>query len=98
MIILNMTIGFLQIDLLMRNTHSLKDKRSIVSRLKNQVRAKFNVAVAEIGHGDQYGRCLLGITTISNEHEIVHKTLARVEQMVEGFIEVQIIGRQMEML
>lgn len=93
-----MTIGFLQIDLRMRNTHSLKDKRSIVSRIKNQVRSKFNVAVAEIEHNDQYGRCLLGITAISNEHDIVHQTLTGVERLVEGFVEVQIVGRQMEML
>lgn len=98
MIILNMTIGFLQIDLLMRNTHSLKDKRSIVSRLKNKVRAKFNVAVAEIEHNDQYGRCLLGVTTISNEHAVVHQTLTCVEQLIEGFPEIQIVSRKMEML
>jgi len=93
-----MTIGFLQIDLLMRSTHSLKDKRSIVNRLKNQVRAKFNVAVAEIEPNDQYGRCLLGVTTISNEQAVVHQTLTGVERLVEGFPEIQIVSRRMEML
>jgi len=82
----------------MHNTHSLKDKRSIISRIKNQVRTKYNVAVSEIGLNDQYGRCLLGVTTISNEHEIVHQILRGVEHLIENIIEVQIVGRQMEML
>jgi len=97
-IILSMTIGFLQVDLLMRNTHSLKDKRSIISHVKNQIRSKFNVAVAEIDPNDRYGRCLLGVTTLGNEHTIVHQTLVNVERMVESFPEVQIVERKMEML
>jgi uncharacterized protein YlxP (DUF503 family) len=93
-----MTIGFLQIDLLLRNTHSIKDKRSVISRIKNQVRAKFNVAVAEIEPNDRYGRCLLGITTISDEHAVVHQALAGCEKLIESFPEVQIAGSRMEML
>ncbi|MFA6742685.1 MAG: DUF503 domain-containing protein [Candidatus Neomarinimicrobiota bacterium] len=98
MIFLPMTIGFLQMDLLMRNTHSLKDKRSIISRIKNQIRAKYNVAVAEIDRNDQYRQCLLGITTISNDHQIVNQTLNAVEKLVENCIEIQIVARKMEML
>ncbi len=93
-----MTIGLLQIDLLLSNTHSLKDKRSIILRLKNQVRSKLNVAVAEIGLNDQWRRALLGITTISNDRDIVQQTLANAEKIIESCAEVQIIQRQMEML
>jgi len=55
-----MTIGFLQIDLLIRDAHSLKDKRSILLRLKNQLRSKLNIAIAEIGLNDQMRRAVLG--------------------------------------
>lgn len=92
-----MTIGLLQIELRLKNTHSLKDKRSIINRIKNQVRSKFNVSIAEIEPNDQYGHCLLGITTISNDQKIVHQTLNSVEYLVENFAEIQIIGREMEM-
>ncbi|HPC36192.1 MAG TPA: DUF503 domain-containing protein [Candidatus Marinimicrobia bacterium] len=93
-----MTIGLLQIDLRLNNTHSLKDKRSIINHIKNQVKSKFNVSIAEIEPNDRYGRCLLGVTTISNNQEIVHQTLNSVEHLIENFAEIQIVGRKMEML
>lgn len=93
-----MTIGFLQIDLLIRDAQSLKDKRSVLLRLKNQLRTKLNIAVAEIGMNDQIRRALIGITTISNEHEIVEQTLAGAEKIIETNPAVAIVQRQMEML
>jgi|UPI0003A35EAD uncharacterized protein YlxP (DUF503 family) len=93
-----MTIGFLQIDLLIRDAHSLKDKRSILLRLKNQLRSKLNIAIAEIGLNDQMRRAVLGITTIGNEQDIVQQTLASAERIITSNPAVQIVQRQMEML
>ncbi|MDO9547528.1 MAG: DUF503 family protein [Candidatus Marinimicrobia bacterium] len=36
-----MVIGILQMELLLPDTHSLKDKRSVLSRIKNGVRKQF---------------------------------------------------------
>ncbi len=93
-----MTIGLLQMDLLLRSPQSLKDKRSLISRIKNQVRAKFNVAIAELEYGDQYRRCLLGVTTLSNESSIVQQILSEVEKLIERTFEVQLIDSKMEMM
>ena len=93
-----MTIGFLQIDLVLLATKSLKDKRSIISRIKNQVRSKFNISIAEIDHGDKLGRSLVGITTVSNDSKIVHNTLIKVEEFIETNFNVQLIERKIELL
>ncbi|MFA4838885.1 MAG: DUF503 domain-containing protein [Candidatus Neomarinimicrobiota bacterium] len=93
-----MTIGLLQMDLLLPMTRSLKDKRSVLSRLKNQVRNKFNVAISELGMGDEMSRSQIGIATISNDPSIVHDILQQTEQFIETRFEVQVIGRRIEML
>lgn len=92
-----MTIGLLQVEMLFRNTNSLKDKRSVLSRIKNQVRNKFNVALAELKYGDQWGRTLLGITTISNDGKIVHQILDEVETFLENQFPIQILNRKVEL-
>lgn len=92
-----MTIGFLQIGLMLPDTKSLKDKRSIISRIKNQIRNKFNVSIAEIGHGDKLGRSLVGITTISNDNKIVHNTLIKVEDFIETNFNVRLTERKIEL-
>jgi len=43
-------IGVLTLELRLENSHSLKDKRHVVQSLKDRLRGKFNVAVAEIDY------------------------------------------------
>jgi len=93
-----MTIGLLRMDLLLPMTRSLKDKRSILSRLKNQVRNKFNVAISELGMGDEMSRSQIGIATISNDSSVAHDILRQTEQFIETHFEVQVVGRRIEML
>jgi len=93
-----MTTGLLQMDLLLPTTRSLKDKRSILSRLKNQVRSRFNVAISELRMGDEMSRSQIGIVTISNDPSVVHDILRKAEQFIENRFEVQVIGRRIEML
>jgi len=92
-----MTIGLLQLEMLLPETRSLKDKRSVLSRIKNQVRNKFNVAIAELKYGDQWGRTLLGITTISNDGKIVQQILDEVENCIENQFPIQILNRKVEL-
>ena len=40
------TIGVLTLEIVLQNSHSLKDKRHVVKSLKDRLRGKFNVAVA----------------------------------------------------
>src|SRR6476646_3431773 len=50
------TIGVLTLELRLENSHSLKDKRHVVKSLKDRLRHKFNVAVAEIEYQDLWKR------------------------------------------
>ena len=50
------SIGVITFELRIDDAHSLKDKRHYVKSLKDRLRAKFNVAVAEIGDQDVWQR------------------------------------------
>lgn len=93
-----MVIGILQMDILLPESHSLKDKRSVLSHIKNRVRKQFNVSVAELRYHDQFSRTLLGVVTINNETKIINQVLNRVEQLLESLADIQILNRKMEML
>ena len=93
-----MVIGILQMDILLTDTQSLKDKRSILSRIKNQVRNKFNVSVAVLKYGNLIGRALLGIACINNDSRIVHQVLRQVENVVENQPGVQVLERKVELI
>ncbi|MFY9726382.1 MAG: DUF503 domain-containing protein [Bryobacteraceae bacterium] len=72
-------VGVLTLELRLEQSHSLKDKRHVVEGLKARLRAKFNVAVAEIDHQDLWQRAALAAVTVSSDHVHAEKVLRSVE-------------------
>ena len=80
-----MHIALLQIELHIPDSHSLKDKRSVLKRLTNLLRTHHNVAVAEIGQHDTWQTAHLGLVTINNKTDGVDGILRRVIQDIGEF-------------
>jgi uncharacterized protein YlxP (DUF503 family) len=72
-------IGVLTLELRMENSHSLKDKRHVVKSLKDRLRNKFNVAVAEIDYQDLWQRAAVAAVTVSSDHGHAERLLQSVE-------------------
>ena len=73
-----MPVGLLTLELHIQHAQSLKDKRQVLRSLKDKLRAKFNVAVAELEYHDTWQRSVVGIVTISNEEHHVEESLQQV--------------------
>jgi uncharacterized protein YlxP (DUF503 family) len=73
------SIGVLTLELRLEDSHSLKEKRHVVESLKNRLRHKFNVAVAEIDHQDLWQRAAVAAVTVSSDHVHAEKVLRSVE-------------------
>jgi len=73
-----MPVGVLTLEIQLPYAHSLKDKRSVVQSLRNRLRARFNVAVAELDHQDVWQRATLGVTSISNSQLLLESLLQQV--------------------
>ena len=61
-----MPIGLLTLEIYIPDAHSLKDKRQVLRSLKDRLRARFNVAVAELDHQDTWQRAQVGVVSLSN--------------------------------
>ena len=57
-------IGVITFELHIEDAHSLKDKRHYVKGLKDRLRSKFNVAVAEIGDQDVWQHGLVAAVSV----------------------------------
>jgi len=93
-----MVIGLLQLELLLNDTNSLKNKRSVLSRLRSQVRKKYNVSFSEVGQHDLWGRTEIAFTTASTDSKSIDRMFTSLEKLVEKFPAVSIISRHMELL
>lgn len=93
-----MTIGFLQMELMLPETNSLKDKRAFLKKLSNLIRKKYNVAFSELSKNDIIGRTHIGIVTLANKSDICYKVLANIEDFISKSFNVLVIKRNMEMI
>ena len=73
-------IGVLTLEIHIEEAHSLKEKRHVVKSLKDRLRNRFNVAVAEIDYQDSWQRALLSAVTVSADHVHAEGVLQSVER------------------
>ena len=62
-----MPIGLLTLEIHIPDARSLKDKRQVLRSLKDRLRGRFNVAVAELDHQDTWQRSQIGVVSLSND-------------------------------
>ena len=79
-------IGVLTLELRIESSHSLKEKRHVVQSLKDRLRHKFNVSVAEIDHQDLWQRATIAAGTVSSDRENAEKVLRGVEDETAGMV------------
>jgi uncharacterized protein YlxP (DUF503 family) len=84
-----MVVGCLEITLSIVAADSLKEKRSVVKRIVERTRNKFNVSCSEVGANDEHQRAIVGVTTVANDAQFVNSVLDKVLDYVED----EAIGR-----
>ena len=89
-----MVIGLLTLEIHLHSAQSLKDKRQVLLRVKDRLRHKFNVAVAEVDHQDTWQRATLGVVSVSSSEQNLRQVLDGAEREVESLVEDgSVVGR-----
>lgn len=88
-----MVVGMLRIVLAIPEARSLKDKRSVVRRVVDRARVKFNVAVAETGMLDAHRRAELGFAVVTNDRRHAQSMLDTIGAFVAGASEAIVESR-----
>ncbi|MGA7235382.1 MAG: DUF503 domain-containing protein, partial [Bryobacteraceae bacterium] len=90
------SVGVLTLELRLENSFSLKDKRQVVRSLKDRLRRKFNVAIAEIDYQELWQRAALAAVTVSSDHRYAEKLLQSVEQEAASLLGSELAGSSVE--
>jgi len=85
-----MHILLITLELRIPLARSLKDKRSQIKSLKERIRHRFNVSIAEIDFLDDWQRAMLGVCIISNDKSYLDKQYSLIETMVIEYSELEI--------
>jgi uncharacterized protein YlxP (DUF503 family) len=81
------TLAIARVTIFIGGSHSLKEKRMVVRRIKDLVRGKFNVSIAEVGELDVWQRAVLGIALVANEPKFADSALDEVLRFVRSHVQ-----------
>lgn len=91
-------IGALELDVLLGDVHSLKEKRSVVRQVVAELRRRFEVAAAEAGHTGLHRRALIGVSTVASDAGRVREVLESCERLVAGRPELALLSARHRLL
>lgn len=78
-----MVVGLLSLEIHILNSLSLKDKRMVLNHIKDRIRSKFNVSVAEIDYQDKWQRSLIGIALVTSEKGHAEEVLNKIFHLLD---------------
>jgi uncharacterized protein len=91
-------IGVLTLEIHVEHSHSLKEKRHVVKSLKDRLRERFNVAIAEIDHLDSWQHSVVAAVTVSIDRVHAEQVLNAVEAHAAGVLGGALVGSSVEWL
>jgi uncharacterized protein YlxP (DUF503 family) len=87
-----MWTGTLEFDILLGDTHSLKQKRAIVRPIVAEIHRRFGLSVAEVGWLDLHRRTGIGVAAVSSDAAHIVAVLDEIERMVAGRPEIELLS------
>ena len=93
-----MVVGALTLTLQVPESHSLKEKRQVVSSLLARVRRQFNVAAAEVDDQDAWQLATLAVVCVSSDRRHADEMCQKVLRWVEDDGEALLSSSRFELV
>ncbi len=91
-----MPVGVLTLEIQIPYAHSLKEKRAVLRKIRDRLRARFNVAVAELDHQDVWQRATLGVVSISDSQKLLDSVFRQVLAEAESTLGDDVADHMLE--
>jgi uncharacterized protein YlxP (DUF503 family) len=93
-----MVVGVCKVTLAIDESHSLKEKRMVLRRIKDRVANKFNCAIAEVGDQDDWQSAELGFAVVSNEHGFTQSMVQKILAFIEDLAVAKVIDDEQDFI
>jgi uncharacterized protein YlxP (DUF503 family) len=93
-----MFVGVLRLTFHVPHARSLKDKRRVVQRLRDRVRSRFDVSIAEVDAQDLHQRAVFGVAVVSGDAAVCNAVLEKVAHEAESSGDAVLTDRSTEIV
>lgn len=82
-----MPIAYCTLELYLPYSHSLKDKRAVLRKLQDRLRARSNFSIAEVEYQDLWQRAKLAAVTVGSDQRILERATQQLVREAENILE-----------
>jgi uncharacterized protein YlxP (DUF503 family) len=93
-----MVVGVVKLELWIPQSTSLKAKRSVVKKVIERTRARFNVTVAEVDKQDVYSRAVIGCAMVGSDQRYVNGAVDKILDFIEGLAVAEVLSEAIEII
>jgi uncharacterized protein YlxP (DUF503 family) len=91
-------VGVLKLTFHIPHARSLKEKRSVVRKFRDKVRARFDVAIAEVEAQDAHQKAVFAVSTVSSDSRVCDSVLGDVARAAELAEDAILADRELELI
>lgn len=91
-----MIVGTCEIELIIYESNSLKEKRHVLKSIIERIKSRFNVSVAEVDYNDLWNRSIIGVAVVSNKKSLCESMILKIIDFIDNNERVEIINHYME--
>jgi len=93
-----MIVGAAIVEIRIRGSHSLKQRRSVVRSITQRVSNRYNLSVAEIGGQDTWQRAEVGLSAAGSDRQQVRSQLESAVRFIEELHLAEIVAVDIEVM
>ena len=93
-----MVVGVLKLSFHIPHARSLKDKRRVVQRIRDRVRSRFDVSIAEVAEQDRLQLAVFGVSVVSGSAAVCDSVLEQVAHVAEAQEDAVLTDRSTELV
>lgn len=93
-----MVVGVLRLTIYISESHSLKEKRGVLRKIKSRVRNDFNVSISECEAQDMWQKTVLGICQVGTDQAYIDGALRAAVRFIDDLHLAEIGEEEVEFL
>lgn len=93
-----MVVGICTVELWIPESQSLKDKRQVLHSVKDRLRGKFNLSIAEVDGQDLWQKAVLGMACVANDGSHVEQVLEQALNVIKSMPTIELVRVHRELL
>lgn len=93
-----MIIAAVHMTLIAPESGSLKAKRKVLRSLKDRIRARFNISIAEVGGQNLWQRIELAAVAVGNDERVLNSKMDKLMNYIESTGLAEMTGAELEFI